>query len=427
MVTLTDSLTAHLTRPRRPVEIAVDCLLFGMFVVGIAYLIAKAIQVSGHAGYDFKFIWLAGESWRRGINPYTAEYYSLGKQLVVSGHIPDLWVYPPNWYLPAVLIALAKLKSASVIWSFANIGMLLAASALLTAALPLQRFENAPRNLHFALARQYLEARWNVFFLHFWAIAVLEPTALTLSVGQTSILVYFGTSLLLYGLAKNHQLASVLGLSIVLLKPQIAAVICIALVMSQTHRMLLVKAAAVSVAMSLPAFILAPTAGFDFLANLSRYDYMWSASWPQSTTGFRHLLWTVSGLDPGNLVSMVVAILVMAGLAWTHIRLWPAADGVGPVTLAVAVTIAVAPLHFYDMVLAGILLFLLAQARALDMGIGCLGAALLWRADNVGKLTGFYDDGTLHFEGTRLATLGAVLMLIAVFQTARRAVPRARP
>ena len=427
MATVTDSLTAHLMRPRRPIEIAVDCILFCMFLVGVSYLIAKAIQVSGHAGYDFRFIWLAGESWRRGINPYTAEYYALGKQLIASGHIPDLWAYPPNWYLPAVLIAQAELETASVIWSFANIGMVLAASALLTAAIPLQRFENAPRNWAFDTVRQHMDARLNVFFLHVCAIAVLQPTALTLSVGQTSILVYFGTSLLVYGLARDRQLASVLGLSILLLKPQIAACVCLALVMSQTHRPLVVNAVALAVAMALPAFILAPTAGSDFLVNLTQYDDMWSASHPQETTGFRYLVWTVSGLDPGNLMSMVVALLCMAGLTLTLNREWRATDGVGLVTLAIAVTIALAPLHFYDMVLAGILLFFLAQARALDMGIGCLGAALLWRADDVGKLTGFYDHGTLHFEGTRLATLGAILILFAVFQTARRTVPRARP
>ena len=59
-------------------------------------------------------------------------------------------------------------------------------------------------------------------------------------------------------------------------------------------------------------------------------------------------------------------------------------------------------------------------ARFLLIWIGVLGAAFLWRADNLGKLTGFYGAGTEHFEGSRLATLGAMLMLIAVFQTVRR-------
>lgn len=166
MATTIERLRAFLARPRRPLEITIDCLIFGTFLVSVVYLTAKALQVSGRAGYNFKYIRLAGESWRLGINPYAAEYYALGRQLVDSVHVPNLWIYPPNWFLPSVLIGLAKLKTASVIWSFANICMLLAGSALLTAALPLQRFESAPRNLPFELARQYLGARWHIFFLH---------------------------------------------------------------------------------------------------------------------------------------------------------------------------------------------------------------------------------------------------------------------
>lgn len=54
------------------------------------------------------------------------------------------------------------------------------------------------------------------------------------------------------------------------------------------------------------------------------------------------------------------------------------------------------------------------------MAIGSLGAALLWQAGDLANLTGIYSHGTLHFEGTGLATFGAILMLIPVFDTVRR-------
>ena len=425
MAAAIDSLRAHLSRPRRPAELLADCLLFGLFLLGSAYLCAKAFQLAGDAGYDFKYIWLAGEAWQRGLNPYAEGYHALGKELVSSGHVPDLWLYPPNWYLPALLIGLPALDSAALLWNLANIVMLLASSALLAAAMPAREpADGSP----FGFLWDRLRSPWNAFFLHFFALAALQASALTLSVGQTSILIYFGVSLLLFGILKQRQVAAVLGLTILLLKPQLAIVFVAAMAVDRTQWALLAKAIGLSAVISLPAFVIAPTAAFDWLGNLPHYDTFTSADWPQSATGLRHLVWSLTGYDLGSIPSIVIAAILMVALYAFLVmgnRSLEGGENAGArsrllVLLASAVTIAVAPLHVYDLPLTGVLLFVLARARPLEIVVGLFGAALLWRAGDLAKLTGFYGEGTEHFEGTRLATLGALLILAAVFETIRR-------
>lgn len=420
MTTVIDSLREHLSRPRRPAQRIVDCALFVLFLTGVAYLVFKSYQVTHYPGFDFRYIWLAGEAWLRGLNPYGPEFQELGKLLITSGYVPEMWVYPPNWYLPSVLVAAAGLESSFFITNIVNVALIVASSALLTAALPPLRFENLPQNAVFDLLRRYLRAPWNVFFLHVFAIAILQATAITLSVGQTSILVYFGVCLLIYGLVRDRQLFAVLGLAIVFLKPQLAVVIFTALAMSRAHRALVAKAIGVSAVVSLPAFVVTPAVAFEFFTNLTRYDGITSANWPQSTTGLRHLVWQIGNIDPGNIVAMLAAIVVVIGLYLALARGGRELGGVELIVLAGAVTIGVAPLHVYDLVLVGVLLFALTRSRPFDLAIGVVGAALLWRAGDIAKLTGFYGVGTEHFVGTRLATLGSVLIMIAIFETIRR-------
>jgi hydrogenase/urease accessory protein HupE len=50
---------------------------------------------------------------------------------------------------------------------------------------------------------------------------------------------------------------------------------------------------------------------------------------------------------------------------------------------------------------------------------GLVGAALIARADWLGKLTGFYDPDVPIFEGSILSSVGAALLLIAMLDAVR--------
>lgn len=420
MTTGIESLHRHLSRPRSPAERAVDGVLLALFLAAVAYLVLKTWQISAHAAFDFKYFWLAGEAWLRGINPYGPEYHELGKRLITHDYVPYMWVYPPNWFLPSVAATVVGVDAAGVLFNAVNVVLVVAASALLTAGASPLRLGWTPRHPALDAVRQRLEAPWNVFFLHLFAISVLQATALTLSVGQNSIVAYFGISLLIYGLAREREWTGALGLAIALLKPQLALVVFFALLFRRAHRRIAAKAVAISVAASLPAFVVSPSTAFDLLTNITRYDAVTSANWPQSTTGPRNLIWDIFHFDPGNMPLMAAAILLMAALYLAFGRAKAASSGVALTVLASAVTVAIAPLHVYDLVLVGVLLLPLAQGPGLVMATGALGAALLWRAGDLAVPTGFYSAGTEHFEGTRLATLGALLLLAATFEGLRR-------
>ncbi len=114
--------------------------------------------------------------------------------------------------------------------------MILASSALVTAVIFPYLDVGGPRNALVRFFARILESPLNVFFLHVLIIAVLQATGIALALGQTSILIYFVLSLLIYGTSKNHEVAAVIGLTIILLKPQLGVMFVGALLMmGATH------------------------------------------------------------------------------------------------------------------------------------------------------------------------------------------------
>ena len=125
---------------------------------------------------------------------------------------------------------------------------------------------------------------------------------------------------------------------------------------------------------------------------------------------------------------MLASGIIFVGLYMMLVKSGPRSSGdnlrtlgsLDLIMLASAVTLGVAPLHIYDFVMVGVLLFLVMQGGATTIVLALVGAAMVWRSDDLGFMTGFYGQGTEHFEGTRLATYGAILMMAAVFMTLRR-------
>lgn len=381
-----------------------------IFLVGVAYLLLKTWLVAGSPTFDFRYIWVAAETWSRGENAYGEDYRRLGELLVASGHVPLRWPYPPQWLGIALPFSLLSLSAASVAWNLMGVVLTFAASALIAASLP-----EAP--LGARLKDQGLDRR-SAFFLHGGAMATLQATALTLSVGQTSILCYFGACLLLFGLARARRVAAMAGLAILMLKPQIGAPFALALLVSRAHWPVVGGAAAISIAAALPVLVLWPTAPLDWLANLSAYDGMTTANAPQSTTGLRHLVWMAAHHDIGNMAALAATLAAVLGLPLATLRERSAETRLALVAAAV---LALAPLHLYDFTLVGLLLFPLARARLALLPVAAVGFALVWRPDDVANVTGLIDPTTQHFVGTPLGVAGATILFLAVLAAAWRA------
>lgn len=372
----------------------------GCFALGLAYFLFKTYQLAGDAGYDYKFIWVAGKIWLSGANPYDAGYLDAATGLVTDGNIPDLWVYPPNWWGLAAGFGLLDLAASAVAWNLSTIVQLMLVSLILTDA-------------HVVRTRAY-DMRILLFGVHFLLLALLESTAIVLSAGQTSVLITLGIALLLWAQAREMRWPAVLGLALLFLKPQIGGIFAILwLVLGRETRIQLMQAVIVSAILCIPAMLREPFVVLDFFRNLTAYDGFTAANDAVSMTGIRIGIYELLGLDIGNIPATALTLVVALALA-----LWMERRGCGlwEITMAaVAVILALAPLHTYDLVIAAPLFFVFLQWRGgLVTAVAALGTLILLRSENWADLTGFYSEGVDIFPGSRIATIGAVILGVAV-------------
>ena len=119
----------------------------------------------------------------------------------------------------------------------------------------------------------------------------MYATAVTVWSGQTSILVYFGLSALLYGLLKLRWSMVIVGLVFLALKPQFGLLAFVAVAAIPYFRWAVLPAGAICI---LASFAIAITADYrasieGFIANLARHSEH-AANTPPHLTGAIHIL-----------------------------------------------------------------------------------------------------------------------------------------
>lgn len=383
--------------------------------LALGYLLFKTYQVSGSAGYDFRYIWLAGDLWLDGINPYGDAYRPAAAEAITSGHRPYMWVYPPTWWVFSVPFGAMSLLGANVAWNLANTGLIIGTCALLASA-----FVRAfPAQSDSIATHTGSRAATAVFTATFFLAAVLEATGILYSVGQTTLLCSFGIATMLWARLQRRMLIEAAGLTLVLLKPQIGVPFAILyLVLDPRSRRVLLTAGLISAALSLPALVTAPAVFLDFAKNIAGYDAFTDANLPPSMTGVRLILWEFTAIDTGNLAGTGIALAAMLLVCAGPLRLNRAADPVlhawQTLALATAVIVACTPLHIYDFVLIMIPLPMLLCARWPGRVAGVIGMILIWRSENLAALTAFHVPEVEIFPGSRLATIGAFLFLAGI-------------
>lgn len=397
-------------------------LFFSVLLALVAFrrLLVGLYYVSGKAGYDFRYFWVAGRMWLEGKDPYAlADYKTFGSAIITEGHVPDFWVYPPSWWPFSSLLALADLKSANIVWNVAAIGLCFGASFLVVSAFQWAHSDPTSKPSY----RNFLAgATITLPLLHFFGVAELEATTLTIGTGQNSLFVYFGIAALLYGIAKGSRAVSALALSIILLKPQVGLPFAaLFLVYSRWSRQVLSGVLALTFILALPALLIQPLVPLEMIQNMQVYGEF-KRNFPQTMTGLRLCLWELFGVESGNVPAIIAALASGAGalaLKRLHRRddrriLWLCA------IVTTAITVALAPLHFYDFVVIGVLFPAVLVSPAPSIGAAVLGAALIIRADTLGKVTGLYDPAVGIFEGSILSTIGALLLLVAALSASSR-------
>lgn len=399
----------------RPGRIA-DALLAGLAALAFSQLVLLAVARAGDPGYDFRYYWLAGRLWLEGISPYGPGFAEAAGRLIGEGNRPEIWANPPTFWLPSVLLALFDLGTAWQLWLALSLGALLLASASVAFALSQPSWPGRAR------AAPELRAG-TVFCLHLAVMATMEVTRIALFVGQSSVFVYLGSALLLAGLARGRPAVGVVGLVLLCAKPQVGAIVALALLLRGGARAIVLPAIVASLLLLLPAMLGDPLVLLNWLASVASYDGASYANQPFAMSGIRHVLWAYSGHDIGNLAAMAVALAAGAGVA---IRARVRARGARPtgqalahlVAVEILIALSLAPLHLYDFVVIGVAMTALAASRGAAALAGFAGLALCLRPSDL-HIALLAGDFVPLFPGTVLATFGVAMMLLAAMGSGR--------
>ncbi|MEM1067013.1 MAG: glycosyltransferase 87 family protein [Pseudomonadota bacterium] len=376
----------------------------GLIVGALGYLALKAFD--GAPSADFQFIWLAGEMWRHGADPYQPAYGARAAELFAGQRVPGAWYYPPNWWPISTLTAALPFDVSLTVWRAAN-----AAFVVLACAIPAA-----------ALGGLRPNERLCVFSGLLVLAAFASATAISLALGQTSLIFLLGLSLLLTALVSGHRGLAALALALLMLKPQIGLPLAMFLVMDRHWWPSLLGGAMLTGLAALPALSLSGLGGFltAYFENMARYENHGPAH-PANMTGLRTMLFALSG------VTTSVTIHIAFSMALAALLGWRAAGALGRnprIHYALFALLAFfVPLHFYDLTFLVLPLIFLPALPLLYRVLAALCLLVILRANNVEALLGLSLEETSFATGSWLATIAlcAHAVIGALVAATRRA------
>lgn len=409
-----DAMAVLFPRPMGWGRIGLHAILMLFAVLAVMFSVALAQVRISDPGYDFRYFWVAGRVWLGGLSPYGPEFSEIAGQLIPSGHIPELWPYPPNLFLPTVAIGLFDFHMAWTIWLFLRIVAMIAASAVLAFAMP-------ARFLPGIGLRRFGLSRLGFFALHLVIVAGTEAANYSTISGQFSDLVYLALCLALVGVARGNLSIAVAGaLAVTFMKPQIGGILAIGLVLAGRQGIVLVaRATLVSALLLLPALFIRPLAIFDWLHVLGSYDGANVANLPVAMTGLRNLAWVCTGAVISNMSAFFLAGGVAVAVA-LHRRSGAGRTGAdeaeGPTNSLITMTLvalAVSPLHIYDFCFFGVAVLGLVGTAGVRLGIAVAATAVIMRPAVVYL---WFSGGfsPIIFGGSTFATVAALILLLLV-------------
>jgi hypothetical protein len=386
------------SNPARAREWRSQAILVIIALSGLAYLLPKIIPIHGElpsSGLDFRLIWVAGRLWAVGGDPYGPLFLTHYQD--AFGPKPDIqfWVYPPYWYPIAVPLSFLPFAVSNILWKVFNLSLLIGATHLIARALA---------NISGA---KY----WSIFLGGFGFACLMQATATTLFIGQTSILVYFGIALTFFGLLKSRPSFVTIGLVFLALKPHMGIVAFAAIAALPRYRLAMVSAAGICFLGTLPIAAIGDyrAAIEGFLSRMLEYSQM-RATAPPEMTGL---------LQIADHFSIPISREVLIGSAiisaFVNFRLSPlnnsptaegAMSAVARLALLLAIMLFLIPLQPYNHVaLACLLMMIMAFPLSGRWLIG-LGLAMCLRPGNVSTAIGLSNPSSIYFPESFFMSLG---------------------
>ena len=369
----------------------IACLLA---LLGCMYLASKSLFLS-HQAVDFPYIWLAGQLWSSGIDPYSAAFESAGRELVVDGHSPQTWFYPPNWWPIAVLTAQLPLSNSVTVWRTVSAALLL--TSTLALVLARHRFDGEMSVERAAIAVAYG--------------CLMSATPMALSMGQTSLIGFTGVALFIVAHLTEKRLIMGVALALAMLKPQIGLPL-VAFVLPATKwwgsiagagfASLLFAVSAFS-AVEIPRFVSA------YLSQLSVHEGL-EPNHPLEMTGMRNLLFDAFDITVPSL-GLLTTSAAIAGLIGWRARL-QSLEKTTLLALLLATVALFAPLHTYDLMIVVPFILLTSSFSLFAQLVIASGMMVIFRANNLAFVTGIYHpDAAINIDSC-LASLGLVIVAV---------------
>lgn len=266
----------------------------------LLYFVSKAFLDTAPS-VDFKYFWLAGDLWRQGVDPYSSAFEEAGARMFPDTNSPTWLFYPPSWYPLARLVNLLPYEEADLVWRRLS-GVLFILGGLISIRALLRAGTGA----------SVVQVAAFVLF-----VAASSATAIILSLGQSSVLVFLGLAVFLRGYLLAQRGWLIAGLILLMLKPNFGLAFVAFLLPQRRFWSSVAIAAAISLAMALPPLV---THGVgevlgNYLEQIGRFDGM-DVNDARNTTGLRNILFHVFRIDAGAflLLGLACAISFAVGL-----------------------------------------------------------------------------------------------------------------
>lgn len=374
-------------------------------VSGLIYLASKVLW-GYNSGLDFRLIWLAGKQWANGENPYGLEFFSRYLQVFGPGPNSSIWFYPPYWWPLAVPFSFLPFPTSYAVWRLFNLAMLIGATYLTSRS-----------------SANILRQKWlPIFCIGLGYVCLMQATAITLALGQTSIVVYLGISLLCSGLLEKRPRLLIAAIVCLALKPNIGIVCAAAILALPQYRWTLIPACAICAAALMPVLISTGPQEMisTFLSILSHYnDVTFRVNRPPNMTGLVQFIDFFVHYSVSSAVLMTMAIIVGpivlylsfcgAGQVCDNTQSKVQTAGFG---LFLALTFFLLPLHTYDLVPIALLLITNVANRLPGWQIVAAGLLLCVRAGNFASVSSIANPASGVFPSSLLNSCALLLILL---------------
>lgn len=379
---------------------ALDRVGWLMAAVALAIMIARTLHHSNNR--DFAYIYVAGRAWWAAGDPYGAAFQQIMRaEFFSSGSWPEgwpppeVWVYPFQWFVVAVPLGLLPFAVAAEAWK-----TIIGLSTVCATAL-IWRSADSVRPAPSVLLK-------GAFAL---VVATSSAAHTNYALGQTGTILFLGFACTLSGISRNSRWILALGITVLLLKPQLGLSVLLMSLAGPRYRPAVVASAVATILLMIPALLATDPIGQagSYVQNLSAYVRS-PANGPRALAGLGQLLsYLRIGPVPAPLYSVLGGIVGALTLRVMRARRY---DELFSYWCASLVVFIVVPKHGSDMFPLFSAMLLIGRLDMVGALLDIGSVAVMFRPYS---LFGFAAAGAQNNEWVaQYEGLGCVLMLFAL-------------